>query len=63
VSHRAFLRVEDDRLADDATLLLRLGTDADVDQTIKASLGHYSSYASVLKQPSGTERARREGGL
>jgi len=50
VSHRVFLRVDDDRLADDATLLLRLGTDADVDQTIKASLGHFLSYANVLTE-------------
>lgn len=28
----------------------RLGTDADVDQTIKASLGHYPSYAGVLAE-------------
>ena len=50
MSLRVFLRVDDDRLAGDATLLLRLGTDTDVDQTIKASLGHYLSYASVLTE-------------
>jgi hypothetical protein len=49
VSYAVALR-DDDRLTDDATLLLRLGTDADVDQTIKASLGHYLRYASVLAE-------------
>jgi hypothetical protein len=43
------LRLDDPRLADDEQLLLRLGTDADVDQTIKASLGHYFTYAKVLE--------------
>ncbi len=49
VSYAVSLRA-DVRLADDAQLLLRLGTDANVDQTIKASLGHYLSYASVLDE-------------
>lgn len=48
VGYEVSLRVDDDRVNDDAQLLLRLGTDADVDQTIKASLGHYLSYGSVL---------------
>lgn len=50
VSYAVSLRVDDHRLADDARLLLRLGTDRDVDQTIKASLGHYLSYAGVLRE-------------
>jgi hypothetical protein len=48
VSYDVSLRVDDPRVNDDAQLLLRLGTDSDVDQTIKASLGHYVSYADVL---------------
>lgn len=43
------LRLDESRLADDRQVLLRLGTDSDVDQTIKVSLGHYISYAAVLQ--------------
>lgn len=50
MGYEVSLRVDDDRMNDDAQLLLRLGTDADVDQTIKASLGHYLSYAGVLAE-------------
>jgi hypothetical protein len=50
VSYAVSLRVDDGRLADDSQLLLRLGTDRDVDQTIKASLGHYLSYSGVLRE-------------
>ncbi|HET8930434.1 MAG TPA: hypothetical protein VFN21_07245 [Acidimicrobiales bacterium] len=48
MSHSVTLRTDERCLADDTQILLRLGTDGDVDQTIKASLGHYFSYASVL---------------
>jgi hypothetical protein len=48
VSYSVTLRAHERRLDDDEQLLLRLGTDADVDQTIKSSLGHYVSYQSVL---------------
>jgi hypothetical protein len=48
VSYVVSLRTSETRLTDDRHLLLRLGTDADVDQTIRASLGHYVSYAPVL---------------
>ena len=49
VSYAVSLRVDDGRLADDSQLLLRLGTDRDVDQTIKASLGQYPSHSGVLR--------------
>ncbi|HWL44903.1 MAG TPA: hypothetical protein VNQ73_18315 [Ilumatobacter sp.] len=42
------LRDADARLADDQQIVLRLGTDADVDQTIKASLGHFLAYRPVV---------------
>ena len=44
------LRHRDLRLTDDTHVMLRLGTDADVDQTIKGSLGHYFGYADVLTE-------------
>lgn len=50
MSYSVALRAEGHRLADDAQVLLRLGTDADIDQTIKGSLGHYFSYAGVLAE-------------
>ncbi|MFT3851973.1 MAG: hypothetical protein QM733_04440 [Ilumatobacteraceae bacterium] len=50
MSFSVTLRSIDARLADDQQLVLRLGSDADVDQTIRASLGHYLSYAGVLEQ-------------
>jgi len=48
VSFAVSLRADEHRLGDDQQLVLRLGTDADVDQTIRSSLGHYLSYAGVL---------------
>lgn len=50
MSYSVKLRHQDLRLGDDRRVLLRLGTDADVDQTIKGSLGHYFSYADVLAE-------------
>ncbi len=50
MSYSVGLRHRDLRLTDDAQVLLRLGTDADVDQTIKGSLGHYFSYVDVLTE-------------
>lgn len=50
MSYSVALRADEHRLADDTQVLLRLGTDANVDQTIKSSLGHYFSYASVLAE-------------
>lgn len=50
MSYSVSLRAEERRLGYDTHILLRLGTDADVDQTIKGSLGHYFSYASVLAE-------------
>lgn len=50
MSYSVSLRSEEWRLADDTQVLLRLGTDTDVDQTIKGSLGHYLSYAGVLAE-------------
>lgn len=50
MSYSVSLRHRDLRLSDDAQVLLRLGTDADVDQTIKGSLGHYFGYADVLTE-------------
>ncbi len=44
------LRSGERSIVDDDEVLLRLGTDADVDQTIRSSLGHYLSYAPVLAQ-------------
>ena len=44
------LRHGEHRITDDGEVLLRLGTDADVDQTIRGSLGHYLSYAPVLAE-------------
>ncbi len=48
MSYSVSLRADDKRMADDVQVLLRLGTDTDVDQTIKASLGHYLSYGEAL---------------
>jgi len=50
VSFTVLLRVDERRLGDDQSIVLRLGTDADVDQTIRSSLGHYFSYAEVLAE-------------
>ncbi len=50
MSYMVSLRSDEARLADDARLLLRLGTDADVDQTIKSSLGHYLAYTRFLEE-------------
>lgn len=50
MSYSVALRTEERRIADDTQVLLRLGADADVDQTIKGSLGHYFSYANVLAE-------------
>lgn len=50
MSYVVSLRAGETRLSDDRHLLLRLGTDADVDQTIRTSLGHYVSYAPVLHE-------------
>jgi hypothetical protein len=50
VSHAVSLRTDERRLADDRQVVLRLGTDADVDQTMRSSLGHYFSYGEVLAQ-------------
>lgn len=50
MSYSVTLRADERRLADDTQVLLRLGTDNDVDQTIKASLGHYFSYAGVIRE-------------
>jgi hypothetical protein len=50
VSYSVILRADEHRLGDDTNVLLRLGTDSDIDQTIKGSLGHYFSYRGVLTQ-------------
>jgi len=50
MSYSVSLRHQDLRLTDNRQVLLRLGTDSDVDQTIKGSLGHYFGYASVLSE-------------
>lgn len=50
MSYRVSLRADEPRLDDDRNLVLRLGTDGDVDQTIRSSLGHYLAYADVLTE-------------
>ena len=50
MSYSVGLRHRELRLTEDAQVLLRLGSDADVDQTIKGSLGHYFGYADVLAE-------------
>lgn len=50
LSYDVTLRGADVRLADDEQIVLRLGTASDVDQTIRASLGHYFAYAGVLSE-------------
>jgi len=50
MSYSVGLRHHDPRPIDDAQVLLRLGTDADVDLTIKSSLGHYFGYAAILAE-------------
>jgi hypothetical protein len=50
VSFLVTLRHGEHRITDDGQVLLRLGTDAEVDQTIRGSLGHYPSYAPVLAE-------------